>query len=404
VIRAGNGVNTAIFNLANDNLVLEDLRIDGNGSNQSGGNAVRINADYVTVCRCFIHDAADWGVICFEAASHAIVTGNRLYATNPSSFTPGGGVELYGAAYCSVAENIITGARSNGVYLANRTTECHHNTVSGNSITACKHAGVLAELGARDNAINGNALDANYVGIWLSNHGSPASGNVVTSNVVDASTTAGIRLDGVSECVVAQNLIGASGSSGVLVTDCRGCALTGNVARSSSRAGIYLQDTRDSVCAGNTLVSNGRSASAGNARAGIVLLQTAGACSGNVVSDNRCVDTQSTPTQQYGISVLNSASGNLLSSNLLAGNAQASRALLLSAAAVSDTYTVPYLPVSATVGTQIVAVAHGLPYTPLAITITMTSAGNIWSAQPADSRNVYLKADAAGRTATITVG
>src|SRR5439155_1093296 len=154
VIRAANGLNASIFNLTNGNVVIQDIRVDGNGANQSGGNAIRINADYATVCRCFIQDAADWGVLCFEAANHCIVTNNKLYASSPTTFVPTGGVELYGAAYCTVAENVITDARSNGVYLANRTTDCHHNTVSANSVASCKHAGVFAELGARDNAIN----------------------------------------------------------------------------------------------------------------------------------------------------------------------------------------------------------------------------------------------------------
>lgn len=60
---------------------------------------------------------------------------------------------------------------------------------------------------------------------------------------------------------------------------------------------------------------------------------------------------------------------------------------------------------SGAIGTTEVAVAHGLSYIPVIYGIVMTSAGNIQKSTTAtDATNIYLKADAAGRTANITLG
>jgi hypothetical protein len=49
-------------------------------------------------------------------------------------------------------------------------------------------------------------------------------------------------------------------------------------------------------------------------------------------------------------------------------------------------------------------VAHGLSFTPTRITLTPTSAGNIWTQNPAvDATNVYLFASDAGISATVNL-
>src|SRR5947209_7565719 len=103
------------------------------------------------------------------------------------------------------------------------------------------------------------------------------------------------------------------------------------------------------------------------------------------------MDDQQSPTQQYGVAVLNRPTNNLLSCNLVDSNGSASSALLVSANAAPGTFVIPYRTVSATVGSQVTRIPHGLSYSPLAITITMTSSGSVWSAQPADSRYIYLQ-------------
>jgi parallel beta-helix repeat protein len=180
--------------------------------------------------------------------------------------------------------------------------------------------------------------------------------------------------------------------------------VTGNSCAGNGRAGVLLEDTSDCVCQGNSASGNGRDSAGGNLRAGIALLQQGGACAGNVVADNRSFDSQSTKTQQYGIAVLNGADNNLVAGNLIDGNAQSKGSLLISSQAVAATHAVPYRTVKATVGMSQTAVPHGLPYIPMAMTITPTSNGTVWRSAPADATNVYLRADRSGCTVEIAVG
>lgn len=56
-----------------------------------------------------------------------------------------------------------------------------------------------------------------------------------------------------------------------------------------------------------------------------------------------------------------------------------------------------------TVGTSQATIAHGLPYKPTEVLVVMTGDGSIWKSAAANATNIYLTADAAGRTAEIYV-
>lgn len=56
-----------------------------------------------------------------------------------------------------------------------------------------------------------------------------------------------------------------------------------------------------------------------------------------------------------------------------------------------------------TVGTSQATIAHGLGYTPTIVIVTMTGAGQVWRSAASDGTNVYLTADAAGRTCDVYV-
>ena len=58
---------------------------------------------------------------------------------------------------------------------------------------------------------------------------------------------------------------------------------------------------------------------------------------------------------------------------------------------------------SQTVGTAQATIAHGLGYTPTVVIAQLTSAGQIWRSAAPDGTNVYLTADAAGRTCEVLV-
>ena len=66
--------------------------------------------------------------------------------------------------------------------------------------------------------------------------------------------------------------------------------------------------------------------------------------------------------------------------------------------------SVPYRRFTATVGTSQKAVAHGLPYTPRTLAISLLSSGFVWKSAPPDAQNVYLKADAPSRQVEVLAG
>lgn len=58
---------------------------------------------------------------------------------------------------------------------------------------------------------------------------------------------------------------------------------------------------------------------------------------------------------------------------------------------------------TATVNATQTAIPHGLGKTPEVVLITMTGPGQVWESQAADSTNIYLTADADGRTCRFVV-
>lgn len=74
----------------------------------------------------------------------------------------------------------------------------------------------------------------------------------------------------------------------------------------------------------------------------------------------------------------------------------------LSTGALAPVTMLPIL-ASGAIGTVQVTVAHGLSYIPKIIGLVMTSAGIIFQSASPDATNVYLTADAAARTANLTL-
>ena len=394
-IRAKDGLNTNVFQIAHERVVLDNLTVDGNAANQAPGSSqcVAFTADNCEVVDCFVQDAAGAAIAGF-GVSGLIVRGNYIFAG--SAARPHWGVYLDGGNHCSVVNNTIAGCTHNGVHVENAS---HHNTVTGNTARDCGYSGIQVENGPYDNSFTANACFGNYFGIRIES----ARGNVVAANSVGRSLKSGIHLDSGTESVVADNSARDNRLDGIRIFASGGSAITGNMTSLNDRAGILLEDSSDCVCDGNVSMNNGRQTSSPNLRAGIGVSRSGGSCANNVVTNNRCLDTQATKTQEYGIAVLNGATNTLLSGNMLVGNRSTSGALLVSASSLPGTYSTPYRRLTVTVGTAKQAIPHGLPYTPTFVAITMTSAGTIWRAGDSGS-NIYLQADAAGRTAEVLVG
>jgi hypothetical protein len=181
------------------------------------------------------------------------------------------------------------------------------------------------------------------------------------------------------------------GGTGLLVASTvTGAVISGNTISGSKASGINSASV-SAVIAGNTCFNNGMTQ---GSNSGIFT-----SADGQVITGNRCFDNQGGKTQAYGIRVFSGdnihLAGNLLEGNLTSG---------LLVGTPTNLNSVPYRKIAATVGNTQTTIAHGLPYIPLSVAVTMTTAGTIWRSAASDATNIYLTADAAARTADVLVG
>lgn len=402
LIRAKNAFEKNPFFIEADDVVIESLRIDGNRQNQQAHCS---NVDFQgvkggRVTGCWVHDAPGYCIVCYPGGSDISVSGNRVYDATQD------GIEMMGTSYATISGNVVSGC-GNGIQLWNHTSVAAHNSVVGNTVRRCPNMGIVVQDGAHDNVISGNTVDASGVnGIFVGNGGgtttNPANGNLVTGNTVTGSGSAGIRLNGVSECVVSQNLVRSNGQHGIWLRYSEACAVNGNTATRNAASGIRVEGypgspTRAATVDGNVARDNGQ----GQVGDGVSVY---GPSQRIAVSGNVCTDSQAARTQRHGVSFEDTTSSSddvLFNANLVNGNASQGLAIKSQPA---KTHNVPFRKFAAAVGATETAVAHGLSYAPQAVTVTMRSPGTIWQSKPADATNVYLAADAAGRNADVIAG
>jgi parallel beta-helix repeat protein len=406
VIQAGANLQKNVIFIQNDYVVIENLRIDGNQSNQTIGPG-KSNIDYNVgtggrVLNCWVHDAAGYNIVAFSNVTDLVISGNRCYSS------PQEGIELQGASHCTVVGNVCKG-NGNGINLWNSSGDCHHNTVVGNTIHDSAGYGIVLQDGAHENTVTGNAVDTSgkdgiLVEGWGNGVPNPSTANVVSDNVVSHSGASGIRLNGPVDTMLSNNSLRSNGQHGIWLRYGDGCAVLGNTLLANKGSGIRIEGfpdrpARNVNIEGNTARSNGQDTSLGGD--GIELI---GPLNRIAVTANMCFDSQATKTQRNGISLGGSTStidNVLFNANLVDGNRDTGMAI---SSAAGRTQNVPFRKVAATVGPSQVSVPHGLPYTPQAMTITMRSPGTVWQSAPSDATNVYLTADAPSRQVDVIAG
>jgi parallel beta-helix repeat protein len=397
-VRLAAGVNKSVFVVQEDNVVFENVRIDGNGANQALASGNTIYYDRCQggrVSGCWVHDSAGYAIVAFPGVTHTIIEANHVFSAVQE------GIELQGASYCTVTGNVVRDCGENGIYLWNSTGVCELNAVVGNTVTDCNYCGIQVTDNALYNVISGNTvLRGALHGIVVNNVGP----TTISDNVVRDNPRRGIFLENAPNSTVSGNVVANNGEMGIFINRTEGCSVVGNTSISNQWTGIEFGTynpyaINGGVISGNVAANNGRGVSQWR-RHGIIVR---GPWNGVVVDGNRCYDSQPTKTQLYGIGVTDRYPSNvMLSGNIVDGNAQAG--VIVDPGALATTYSAPYRKFPVTVGPPQAAIPHGLSYTPLSISIAMTSSGSIWISAPPDSNNIYLKADSQNRTANILVG
>jgi parallel beta-helix repeat protein len=136
------------------------------------------------------------------------------------------GIDLGGAANCTIVECQVFSNVNHGILLANSA----YNHVLGNGISRNGGDGIRVEANSTLNEIGFNGLTNN--------------------------TLAGISLSTSTDTTIRDNSLFVNGV-GITTQTADGSSLFGNVVEQCSGGGIRLSETQDSVLTGNTIVENG---------------------------------------------------------------------------------------------------------------------------------------------------
>jgi len=285
IVRVGDGGTTAY-----SNIVIRNLKIDGNQANQTSGNSsplvlwgtssnkhkrILVENCWLTGARldclkvigteesiirnCFVHDNTGTGIGLFTSSQHNTITGNVLTSNAY-------GIYDSGCNYNTFSGNV---SRSNGYgfYLSNAWREA----ITGNAIFTSTNYGVYI-VGGQRNAVTGNHLYGDSWGMIIGNSSNITKYNVISGNTVAWSTSQGIAL---------------YHGSGTTINN----VVTGNHIFGCGGHGIYLYGSSYNTVTGNAVDNASRTTN--NTSHSIFLTNNGTVYSTyNVISSNNCQATQ----------------------------------------------------------------------------------------------------------------
>lgn len=271
VIKTANGANISVGLLqnsdqtnGNNHITIENLKLNGNKSNQTSGagtgiNFVKVGGDSTTIGA---HIANIW-VENFRDNGIVLNNSSRSTITNVSSHTnDNNGLGLQATSYTTISGSVFsdnTNSNSSGITLS---VTSFNNTITGNTLT--------------NNGVAGLVLSGN-------SYGNTATGNTMNNNI-------------------------GQGLSMINTTD---NVITGNTIKSNGIHGIRVNTSTGNVISGNNVADNGQVTTSSDA---IFLLS--GSLS-NTITGNKLSDTAGTG---YALELQAGANTNTIGGNLLTWN------------------------------------------------------------------------------------
>lgn len=139
--------------------------------------------------------------------------------------------------------------------------------------------------------------------------------------IMNDNNTTSMKLDGfnvrtASSSNFAKNHAYTSGRHGFNLKSISNSVVGSNSAGNSGRHGMYLDVITKSTITGNRAYNSGQGNISGYENG----IELNGACSGNVITANRCYDDQATKTQEYGMKESSTSNSNLIVANNFEGN------------------------------------------------------------------------------------
>lgn len=347
--------------------------------------SVRVTAPQARIVSCDLTPDDGPGLLLDQTAHAFMVQSCNVRAGSAD------GITIDGARGCVVHGCRLSGQGGAGVAL--RAGAAH--VISSNVFEGWSRGGVSLH-GTSETSVSGNTFSDTGIVAVVGRKRSVAV--VISGNVVRGGSGSGIALNDCGSTVVADNQVADVNHDGIRLDRCEGCTVVGNSVHGCGLVGIRLTDCAGSTCTGNVCRSNGARSS--DERGAGISMRGAQSI---VVAGNVCDDPDGAPVQQAGLEVL-SGSNVLSAQNVLRGYGRPPLVIRKGVDGTAAGFNVPSKRVDAEVGRRRTTIAHGLGHVPLTLSLQMTSPGRIWQDADSDELNVYLRADAERRSATLLLG
>lgn len=282
-----------MYNQSNYNTVVGNVCYNNNSANNGGSISVVDHSNYNTICDNVIHASQASGILFTTSGAvgftyggkHCNVKGNIIYSCGYNGIR---GNSDYDFEYSNIEGNNIdscgstgSGNQQAGIYLKKTRVV----SVTNNHVTNCTAAGIQTDTADRISVL-GNHVESNASrGIYFDTS-STITDCVISDNIVDFNTGAGILLaTKASKCVVANNVVKSSSgtNSGIDLRGIIECTITGNHCDTNSKYGISLQDDSGAVPCTYNIISNNTCYV--NTLGGI---NEAGSANNNIYTGNNC--------------------------------------------------------------------------------------------------------------------
>jgi len=311
IIKIGDGADINAITLGDgvdpySNIVIRDLKIDGNEDNQaSNGIGIKIlgQVSRVVIDGCHVVETRDFSVDSDQDSSYLTII-NCLFDSDA------GGVNVNYCHNFVFAFNVIATASHIGVWLYNSNNFLLlGNYIKNPGTVGFSSANIFCSGCSRGQIIGNVVLEHYYNDIWLNG----CSRVVISDNEIGGDNEIGINIYESTDCRVIGNY-GTTLNQGISVMSSPRCIIIGNEFEASQWGAINIWGSTDCIVKGNFLKDN--SVATDNTYDGVRL---DGTCLRCVISGNVIYEVAANKAK-YGINENNAACNyNLIQGNIIRG-------------------------------------------------------------------------------------